>query len=59
MTYDATIRRRYDTRHEAREYLASRGFTCAGNSWENGRWVAFVQRTEDGVDVTVWLRHMA
>jgi hypothetical protein len=57
MTCAAEIRRRYETSLEAWKYLASRGFTrCADSGWVNGRWIASVQRTEDGVDVTVWLR---
>ena len=60
MTYTAEIRRRYDTRVEAWQYLASRGFTCcADSSWVNGRWAASVHRNEHGVDVTVWLRQYA
>jgi hypothetical protein len=56
MTCSAEIRRRYETRHEAWGYLASRGFTCTDGAWANGRWAASVQRTADGIDVTVWLR---
>jgi hypothetical protein len=57
MTCAAEIRRRYDTRSEAWEYLTSRGFTCrTEGGWVNGRWAALVQPDEHGVDVTVWLR---
>ncbi len=56
MTCTAEIRRRYETRLEAWKYLASRGFTCCTDSrWVNGRWIAAIRRTEDGVDVTVRL----
>jgi hypothetical protein len=51
------IRRRYATRHEAWEYLASRGFACGPlSAWENGRWAATVVHDEAGFNVTVWLR---
>jgi hypothetical protein len=57
MTYAPEIHRHYGTRSEAWEYLASRGFTCcADTGWVNGRWAASVLRTDDGVDVNVWLR---
>lgn len=58
MTCAAEIHRRYDNRHEAWAYLASRGFSChADTGWVNGRWAAAVRRgAGDGVDVTVWLR---
>ena len=56
MSYAAKLRRRYDSRFEAWEYLASRGFNCTVNGWENGRWAASVQPTEDEFEVTVWLR---
>ncbi len=57
MTCNAEIRRRYDTRLEAWQYLASRGFACQPFSgWENGRWAATVIHDETGFNVTVWLR---
>jgi hypothetical protein len=57
MTCNAEIRRRYGTRHEAWEYLASRGFACGVlSAWENGRWAATVVHDENGFNVTVWLR---
>ena len=56
MTYNAEIRRRYETRDEAWGYLASRGFVCESSGWQNGRWAATVMREGDGFDVTVWLR---
>jgi hypothetical protein len=55
MTCNAEIRRRYDTRQEAWEYLASRGFACGGSAWQNGRWVATVVHDGGGFNVTVWL----
>jgi hypothetical protein len=60
MTRLAEIHRRYRTRHEAWEYLASRGFSCRLDaSWVNGRWAARVRCADDGVAVTVWLRQYA
>lgn len=56
MTYDAEIRRRYDTRDDAWGYLASRGFVCHSTGWQNGRWAATVVRDGDDFNVTVWLR---
>jgi hypothetical protein len=51
------IHRRYQTHHDAWTYLVSRRFACRpDNSWVNGRWAASVQRTEDGIDVAIWLR---
>ena len=55
MTCNAEIRRRYATRQEAWEYLASRGFSCGGSAWQNGRWTATVVHDERGFNVTVWL----
>jgi hypothetical protein len=58
MTCLTEIRRRYPTPHEAWGYLAQRGFRCRPDaSWVNGRWVAMVKPLDEGVDVTVWLRH--
>ena len=56
MTCDPEIKRCYPTRHEAWGYLASRGFVCHPDGWENGRWAALVVRDEAGFNVTVWLR---
>ncbi|MBV8167813.1 MAG: hypothetical protein JO021_13545 [Alphaproteobacteria bacterium] len=57
MTCVAEIRRSYDTRAEAWEYLGSRGFSCcADGSWVNGRWTASIERVADGVRLVVWLR---
>jgi hypothetical protein len=57
MTCVAEIRRSYGTRAEAWEYLGSRGFTCcADGRWVNGRWIASIERTQEGVRVVVWLR---
>ena len=59
MTCRAELRRRYDNRHEAWSYLASRGFSCAGAPWENGDRAAVVERAGDRFDLTVWLRQVA
>ena len=56
MTHAAEIRRRYNTLRDAWAYLEARGFTCTGNGWVNGRWIAAVDPRDDGVHVTVWLR---
>jgi hypothetical protein len=59
MARRAELRRRDDTRHPGWSYLASRGFSCAGAQWENGRWAAVVARAGDRFDLTVWRRHVA
>jgi hypothetical protein len=37
MPCNAEIHRRYATRDEAFQYLASRGFLCSATGWVNGR----------------------
>jgi hypothetical protein len=55
MTYPAAITRRYETREQVREYLASRGFRRALEGWRNGRWIGRVSREDGGFCVEVWL----
>jgi hypothetical protein len=55
MTCPAAITRRYETREQVREYLASRGFRRALEGWRNGRWIGRVSREDGGFCVEVWL----
>jgi len=51
----AKIDRRFQTREDARGYLASRGFSCGLEGWRNGRWTARIGRDGSGFRVEVWL----
>ena len=55
MTHAAEIKRRYRTRDEAWDSLASRGFSCATAGGRSGRWIATVDRGSVGVHVRAWL----
>jgi hypothetical protein len=55
MACPAKINRRYQTRDEARGYLASRGFSCGLMGWRNGRWMARIGRDGGGFNLEVWL----
>jgi hypothetical protein len=55
MTCPAAIIRRYETREQVREYLASRGFRRTLEGWRNGRWIGRVSRNDGGFCVEVWL----
>ena len=59
MTCLPEINRRYETRHEAWEYLASRGFSCDMEGWRNGRWLAQVEHDDRSFNVKVWLPSQA
>jgi len=56
MTCPAAITRRYGTREQVREYLASRGFRRTLEGWGNGRWIGRVSRDDGGFWVEIWLR---
>ena len=55
MTCPAAIIRRYATREQVREYLASRRFRRTLEGWRNGRWIGRVRRDDGGFWVDVWL----
>lgn len=55
MTLNAELIRRYLTRDEASQYLASRGFLLLPKGWANGRWVAELEKAAIGYIVTVRL----
>jgi DNA-binding winged helix-turn-helix (wHTH) protein len=55
MTCPAAITRRYATREQVREYLASRRFRRTLEGWRNGRWIGRVRRDDGGFWVDVWL----
>jgi hypothetical protein len=55
MTCPAAITRRYETRAQVWEYLASRGFQRTLEGWRNGRWIGRVGRDDGGFWVEIWL----
>jgi hypothetical protein len=55
MTFPAAISHRYQTRDQARAYLASRGFSPRLEGWQNGRWIARVSRDAGRFCVDIWL----
>jgi hypothetical protein len=55
MTCLAAIARRYETREQVREYLASRGFQRTLEGWRDGRRIGRVSRDDGGFWVEVWL----
>jgi len=57
VTRSAAIIRRYETRAQVREYLASRGFQRNLEGWRNGRWIGRVSRDDGGFWVEVWPRN--
>jgi hypothetical protein len=55
MPCPASIIRRYETRVQVREYLASRGFQHTREGWRNGRWIERVSPNDRGFWVEIWL----
>jgi len=55
MTYSTEIKRHYETREKAHDYLASRGFQLVPGGWANGRWAATLEPTGADFIVSVWL----
>jgi hypothetical protein len=53
MTCSAAIIRRYKTREQVREYLASRGFLRTLEGWRN--WIGRVSRDDGDFLVEGWL----